>query len=114
MRVAAEGQAEAVSGLRQKVGVYGEGVGSVAEGGLGCEGGENGFVGAESWGVVVVAVAVGGAVKDGACERGWTNRCQARRGRSGVQRRSVAVSGGFAVADGGMDAASAAAPAVAV
>jgi len=101
MRVAAEGQAEAASGLRQKVGVYGEG-------------GENGFVGAESWGAAVVAAAVGGAVKDGACERGWTNRCRAQRGKSGVQRQSVAVSGGFAVADGGMGAASAAAPAVAV
>lgn len=109
MRVAAEGQAEAVSGLMQKVGVYGEGVGSVAEGGLGCEGGENGFVGA-----AVVAAAVGGAVKDGACERGWTSRCRAQRERSGVQRQSVAVSGGFAVVDGGMGAASAAAPAVAV
>lgn len=109
--MAAEGQAEAGSGLSRKVGVCDEGVGSVAEGGLGCEGGENGFVGVESWGAAVAA-AEGGAVKDGACERGWTSRCQAQRGRSGVQRQSVAVSGGFAVADGEMGAASAAAPAV--
>lgn len=94
------GQAEAGSGLRQKVGVYGEGVGVAAEG----EGGECVFVGAESWGAAAVA-AVDGAVKDGACEVGWINRYQARRERSGVQRLSVAVS------DGGKGAASAAAPA---
>lgn len=48
MRVAAVGPAEAGSGLRQKVGVCGEGVGAAAEGGVGCEGGESGFVGVEN------------------------------------------------------------------
>lgn len=99
MRVAAVGQAEAGSGLRQMVGVCGEG-------GVGCEGDESGPVGVESWGVAVVAVAAGDAVKDDACEMGWITLYQAQRGTSGVQRLSVAVSGG------GMGAASAAAPAV--
>lgn len=55
------GQAEAGSGLRQKVGVCGGG-------GVGSEGDEGGFVGVESQGAVVAAA--GGVVKDGACERG--------------------------------------------
>lgn len=82
------------------MGVCDEGVGAAAEG----EGGEDGFVGVESWGAAAVAAA-GGAVKDGACEAGWINRYRARRERSGVQRLSAAVS------DGGMGAVSAAAPA---
>ena len=61
MRVVAVGQAEAGSGLRQKVGVCGEG-------GVGSEGDEGEFVGVESQGAVVVAA--GGVVKDGACGRG--------------------------------------------
>lgn len=56
MRVAAVDQ-----GLRQKVGVYGAGVG------VGREGGGSGSVDAESWDAVVAAAA-GGAVRDGACE----------------------------------------------
>lgn len=99
MRVAAVGQAETGSGLRQMVGVCGEG-------GVGCEGDESGPVGVESWGAAVVAAAAGDAVKDDACETGWISLYQAQRGTSGVQRLSVAVSGG------GMGAASAAAPAV--
>lgn len=98
MRVAAVGQAETGSGLRQMVGVCGGG-------GVECEGGESGFVGVENWGAAVVAAA-DGAVKDGACETWWISRYQAQRGRSGVQRLSVAVSGG------GMDAAAAAPAAV--
>lgn len=99
MRAVAVGQVEAGSGRRQKVGVYGEG-------GVGCEGGESGFVGAESSGAAVVAAAAGGVVKDGACEMALTSPYRAQRGKSGVQRLSVAVSGG------GMGAASAAALAV--
>lgn len=98
MRVAAVGQAEAGSGLKQMVGVCGEG-------GAGCEGDESGPVGVESWGAAVAAAA-GDVVKDGACEMGWISQYQAQRGRSEVQRLSVAVSGG------GMGAASAVAPAV--
>lgn len=95
----AVGQAETGSGLSQIVRVYGEG-------GVGCEGDESGFVGAESWGAAVVAAAAaGGAVKGGACETGWISQYLAQRGRSGVQRLSVAVSGG------GKGAAFAAAPA---
>lgn len=82
------------------MGVCGEGAGAAAEG----EGGESGFVGAESWGAAAVAAA-DDAVKDGACEAGWISQYRARRGRSGVRRPSVAVSGG------GTGAASAAAPA---
>lgn len=101
MRGAAAGQAEAGSGLRQMVGVCGEG-------GVGSEGDESGFVGVESWGAAAVAAAVGGAVKDGAYETGWISLYRAQTGRSGVQRLSVAVSGG------GMGAAFAAAPAAVV
>lgn len=100
MRVAAVGQAETGSGLRQMAGVC-------DEGGVGYEGGENGFVGVENWGAAVVAAA-DDAGKDGACEMEWISQYQAQRGRSGVQRLSVAVSGD------GMDAASAAVPAAAV
>lgn len=99
MRVAAVGQAEPGSGLRQRVGVCGEG-------GVGCEGDESEPVGVESWGAAVVAAAVDDAVKDGAYEMGWTSQYQAQRGRSEVQRLSVAVNGG------GTGAASAVAPAV--
>lgn len=101
MRVAAVGQAEAGSGLRQMAGVCGEGVGAAES-----EGGESGFVGVESWGAAVAAA--GGAEKGGACEAGWISRYRAPRGRSGAQRLSVAVS------DGGMGAASAAAAPAAV
>lgn len=101
MRVAAVGQTETGSGLKQLVGVYGEG-------GVDCEGDEDGLVGVESWGAAVVAAAAGGAEKDGACETGWINRYRAQRGMSGVQRPSAAVSGG------GMGAASAAAAPAAV
>lgn len=112
MREAAEGLAEAGSGLRQKVGVCGEGV-AAAEGGAVYEGGGSEFVGVERWGVAVAA-AVGGAVEGGAYERGRASPCQAQRGKSGAQRLSAAGSGGFAASDGGMGAASAAAPAAAV
>lgn len=90
--MAAEDQGEVVSGQTQKEGVCGVSVG------VGCEDGENGFVG--------VAAAVCGAGKDGACEKSWTSPFQARREKSGVQRQSVAVGGGET------DAASAAALAV--
>lgn len=102
MRVTAAGQTETGSGLRQIVGVCGEGAGAAAEGG-----GESGFVDVVSWGAAAAAVAAagGGAVKDGACETGRIGRCRAQRGRSGAQRPSVAGSGG------GTGAASAAAPA---
>lgn len=46
------------------------------------------------------------AVKGGACETGRTSRYRALTGRNGVRGLSVAVSGGFAVADGGKRAAS--------
>lgn len=94
--MAAVGQTGTGSGLKQIVALDGEG-------GVGSVGGESEFVGVESWGAA--AVAGSGAVKDGACEMGWISQCQAQRGRSGVRRRSVAES------DGGMGAASAAAPA---
>lgn len=60
-------QAEAGSALRQKVGVFGVGVGVAVEDGVGREGGESGSVDAES-SDAAVAAAVGGAVRDGACE----------------------------------------------
>lgn len=68
--MAAVGQAEAGSGLN------GEG-GFAAEGGVGHEGDESGFVGVERLGVAVVA-AVHGAVKGGACEMGWVSPYQAQ------------------------------------
>lgn len=89
MRVAAVGQA-------------------AAEGGVECEGDGSGFVGAERLG----AVAVRDAVRGGACETGRTSRYRALTGRNGVLGLSVAVSGGFAVADGGKRAASVAPAAV--
>lgn len=110
MKAAAEGQVG--NGLRQRVGVCGEDAGAVAEGAAVCENGESEFVGAESWDAVVVAVAAGGAVKDGACERELISQCQAQKGRSEVQRQSAAVSDGSAAADGGMGVVSAAAPVV--
>lgn len=58
------------------MGVCGEGEGAAAEGGVGREGGESGFVGAETLGAAVVAAARG-AVKDGACETAWTSRYRA-------------------------------------
>lgn len=113
MRGAAVGQAEAGSGLKQRVGLCGEGVEAAAEGAVGCEDGGSEIVGVESSdGAVVAAAAGGGAVRGGACEMGWISRCQAQRGRSGVRRLSVAVSDGFAAADGEMGAAFVAAPAV--
>lgn len=90
------------------MGVCGGDAGAVA----GCENGESDFVGAESWDAAVVAVAAGGAVKDGACERELISQCQAQKGRSEVQKQSAAVSDGSAAADGGMGVASAAAPVV--
>lgn len=107
MRVAAAGPTEPVSGLKQEVGVSGEGVWAVA----GRESGVYVFVGVESWGAAVAAAVVGGAVGCDACERGWTSPYQAQRGRNGVQRPSAAASDEFAAVDGGMGAASAAAPA---
>lgn len=70
------GQAEAGSVWR-KVGVYDEGEGAAAEGGVGCEGGESGFVGVVRMGAAAVAAAHG-AGKDGACETGWISQCQAQ------------------------------------
>lgn len=94
------------------MGVYGEGEKAAAEGGVGCEDDGSGFVGAERLGAAVVA-AVHDAARGGACEMGWISQYQALRGRSAVRRLSVAVSGGFAAADGGEGAASVA-PAAAV
>lgn len=98
--MAAVGRAEAGSGPNQEVGVC-----DAAAGGAGCENGESEIVGAESWDGEVV-VAAGGAGRDGACEMEWISQCQVRRGRSEVQRLSVAANGG------GMCAVSAAVPAV--
>lgn len=64
--MAAAGRAEAGSVWRQKVGVYDA-----------CEGGESGSVGVARTGAAAVAAARG-AGKDGACETGWIDRCQAQ------------------------------------
>lgn len=108
MRVVAVGQAETGGGLMQKAEVYGEDEKTAAEGGIGCESDGSGFVGAERLGAAVVR----DAVKGGACETGRTSRYRALRGRNGVRGLSVAVSGGFAAADGGERAASVAPAAV--